>query len=191
MSSESTPATPAWMQRPAPAELALLQAFVNTHRYAAHADELDTLTSARRWLSATGPGRHKLDIEQLRELSILRETIRTLLLSHAGHEPIAASAAQLDRILGNAVVYLVIDHVGRAAPVARGRGLEWFMNQLAVQILTASLSGTWPRMKACGNDECRVAFYDHSRNGTARYCTSAQCANRVRQRTFRKRAAAS
>jgi len=38
---------------------------------------------------------------------------------------------------------------------------------LAAQVLFASATGQWLRLKACGNDECQVAFWDASRNGRA------------------------
>ena len=51
--------------------------------------------------------------------------------------------------------------------------------------------GDWARMKACGNPECRWAFYDGSKNRSGRWCEMASCGNRMKARAFRERARAS
>ncbi|WP_129667789.1 CGNR zinc finger domain-containing protein [Phytoactinopolyspora endophytica] len=40
--------------------------------------------------------------------------------------------------------------------------------ELLVTVLTAIASGQWSRLKAC--PDCRWAFYDHTRNGSKRWC---------------------
>ncbi len=181
----------AWEQRPAPPSLQFVQRFVNTHEYSALPDHLATVESTRRWLRSQGFASADLDPQRVRDLAKLRDGIREVLLAHAGHPDLAdseAAARRLNTMLRTATVHLMFDDAGEAATTVRGAGLERFTNTIAAQILTASLDGSWPRLKACGNDECLVAFYDHSRNGTARYCSTAICANRVRQRSFRQRA---
>jgi predicted RNA-binding Zn ribbon-like protein len=50
--------------------------------------------------------------------------------------------------------------------------------------------GTWARMKACHNDDCRWAFYDHSRNRSGRWCQMETCGTEVKMRAYRRRQAA-
>jgi predicted RNA-binding Zn ribbon-like protein len=179
---------PAWAQRPAPTGLAVVQEFLNTHSYSHFPEHFGTVTSARRWLRAQGFTASDLDVDSVAELRRLRERLREVALSHAGHGPADESALSLNHILRSASIAIVITPQGDAVAGATGSGKQRFVNTIAAEVLSASLDGTWRRLKACGNGECAVAFYDHSRNATARYCTTEICANRVRQRTFRQRA---
>ncbi|WP_433191031.1 CGNR zinc finger domain-containing protein [Actinoallomurus sp. CA-150999] len=47
--------------------------------------------------------------------------------------------------------------------------------------------GSWRRMKACAADDCRHAFYDHTRNRSGRWCDVAGCGANARMREFRRR----
>lgn len=62
-------------------------------------------------------------------------------------------------------------------------------------VLAAIADGTWPRLKAC--PDCRWAFYDHTRNGSKRWCMMAPagpgsrgCGNIAKVRRHRARARA-
>jgi predicted RNA-binding Zn ribbon-like protein len=48
-------------------------------------------------------------------------------------------------------------------------------------------TGSWSRLKVCGNSECRWVFYDRSRNQQGRWCEMAVCGNRLKNRAFRAR----
>lgn len=43
------------------------------------------------------------------------------------------------------------------------------------------------RLRACANDECTRFLVDHSRPGTARWCSMAVCGNRMKARTHARR----
>jgi hypothetical protein len=61
-----------------------------------------------------------------------------------------------------------------------------------------SLEGDWParivlawgeverdmpgRLRPCANEECRLFLLDHSRAGTARWCSMSGCGNRMKAR---------
>jgi predicted RNA-binding Zn ribbon-like protein len=51
----------------------------------------------------------------------------------------------------------------------------------------AMTQGTWHRLKICSSDDCRWAFYDHSRSGTGRWCSMKLCGNRAKQESWRSR----
>jgi predicted RNA-binding Zn ribbon-like protein len=55
-------------------------------------------------------------------------------------------------------------------------------------VFRAMSDGSWSRMKACGNPDCRWAFYDSSKNRSGRWCEMASCGNRMKARAFRERA---
>jgi len=47
--------------------------------------------------------------------------------------------------------------------------------------------GRWERIKICPADECRWAFYDHSRNHSRTWCSMQVCGNREKARAWRRR----
>jgi len=48
----------------------------------------------------------------------------------------------------------------------------------------ASVIAEFPgRLRACANDECTQFLVDHSRPGTAKWCSMAVCGNRMKART--------
>ncbi|MGN6176626.1 MAG: CGNR zinc finger domain-containing protein [Streptosporangiaceae bacterium] len=42
-------------------------------------------------------------------------------------------------------------------------------------------------MKACGNPDCRWAFYDRSHSRAGAWCDMATCGNRIKNRRLRQR----
>jgi len=43
------------------------------------------------------------------------------------------------------------------------------------------------RVRACANDECNLFLVDHSRPGTAKWCSMATCGNRMKARAYASR----
>ena len=43
------------------------------------------------------------------------------------------------------------------------------------------------RLRPCANDECRLFLIDHSKAGTARWCSMAACGNRMKARRHYER----
>ena len=50
-----------------------------------------------------------------------------------------------------------------------------------------SIQGKLGRVKLCGAEDCRWAFYDQSRNGSRTWCSMGVCGNRQKARTYRAR----
>ncbi|MFF3564765.1 CGNR zinc finger domain-containing protein [Streptomyces sp. NPDC002574] len=50
--------------------------------------------------------------------------------------------------------------------------------------------GTWPRIRACGNELCTHVFYDTTRSGTRRWHAYESCGNRRNVAAFRARSKA-
>nr|WP_308471387.1 MULTISPECIES: CGNR zinc finger domain-containing protein [unclassified Pseudoclavibacter] len=46
------------------------------------------------------------------------------------------------------------------------------------------------RLRACANHECTQFLVDHSRPGTAKWCSMAVCGNRMKARTHARRSKA-
>ncbi|MDT0434797.1 MULTISPECIES: CGNR zinc finger domain-containing protein [Streptomyces] len=83
----------------------------------------------------------------------------------------------------------------RLRPAVSPAGVTWTLeaapdDDLAVRTVlawsrvTAELPG---RLRACANDECRLFLVDHSRPGTARWCSMAVCGNRMKARAHARR----
>ena len=187
LSKEQLFQTPAWMERLAPEPLDLVQHFVNTHAYSGRADALADITTARRVLRSHLQPVSALDEPWLKRLRGLREAVRIELLAHGGHADPESAGVTLRRGLRRLAPALAFDPNGRPSLTGTGTGTERFVGNLVAAIATAELTGTWVRLKACGLDECHVAFWDTTKNGSARYCSATGCANLARQRSFRVR----
>ena len=58
----------------------------------------------------------------------------------------------------------------------------------ATVLAWTSVITTYPgRLRACANDECNLFLVDHSRPGTAKWCSMATCGNRMKARTHASR----
>jgi hypothetical protein len=54
-------------------------------------------------------------------------------------------------------------------------------------LLEAFLSPQVSRLRICAAEDCLRAFYDSSRNGSGRWCSTASCGNRMKTRAYRQR----
>jgi hypothetical protein len=59
--------------------------------------------------------------------------------------------------------------------------------RLLLIIRDAQRDGTWARLKACRNPDCRWAYYDRSHAGRGAWCDMAVCGNRIKNRNLRSR----
>jgi predicted RNA-binding Zn ribbon-like protein len=116
-------------------------------------------------------------------LRALRGLIRGLALRNNGIEPDLTPAA------GVGALSLRFDlaggptlRAGRTGDLARDIGAA-----TVAALLRASARPGWPRLKACRGDDCRWVFVDGSRNTSRRWCDMAECGNRAKMATFRKR----
>lgn len=61
------------------------------------------------------------------------------------------------------------------------------LGPVAIAAVRMAFEGRWVRLKLCGDDTCRWAFVDASRNRAGRWCDMASCGNRAKSRAFRAR----
>ncbi len=59
------------------------------------------------------------------------------------------------------------------------------VGRIVAAVAELATTPEWPRLKACRDDHCRVAFYDKSRNRSRAWCSMEVCGNREKARTFR------
>ncbi len=176
------------MPEPAPAELELLQAFVNTAATDGHADSLATSAALGRWLSRRGLLDEGIEVpkRELTRFHDARAALRSLLAAKTRGELDAEAAARLEMAAGEARCDVTFDDGG---PCGLGPGDSSFdgaLSAILAAFLLARRSSYWPHFRLCGRKGCRQAFYDASRSRTGRWCTS-RCGNRVRSATHRSR----
>ena len=188
---------PTWVPdietKPAPGDLLLLQAFVNTFEADTGVDLLSEAASANAWLHDSGlvDTRTDLDDSNLARLRAVREVLRNLLESNSGFgEPSASSSDMLNESLKESAVGLRVEaedqyrvHVepGGTDPV----GIA--VARLLLIMRDAQREGTWERLKACSRRECRWAYYDRSHSKRGRWCDMATCGNRIKNQRLRTR----
>ncbi|MBU2662405.1 CGNR zinc finger domain-containing protein [Actinoplanes bogorensis] len=163
----------------APGGLELVQELLNTCARGITqrtADLLDDAGTAQEWadgmLDRLGVPRAAVtpvDIAALRELrDALRETL------HGRPVPVAEEITV--EVGGDGLVA----YGGKGRPSARIRGA------VLAEVLLAQARGEWPRFKLCQFPPCDLAFYDGSRNRSARW-HDERCGNYVNLITSRER----
>ncbi len=176
--------------KPAPEPLTRIQALINTVDLESGADRLARPADAQPWLTAHGllaPGQAPT-ADDLATVRDVREALRTMVLHNAGGPvPTAADLAPLRRIADAATARARLDDDGtvRVDPVADAQAGR--LLALLLVVAEAQRDGTWQHLKACGNEDCRWAFYDRSRNHGGTWCDMATCGNKLKNREFRAR----
>jgi predicted RNA-binding Zn ribbon-like protein len=172
----------------APHGLGVVVDFVNTRDLDRDTDVLCTPTGLAAWLHERQmiDAGSRIGADELRQAIELREALRALLLEHNGLSA-GGPAAALEQVAlrGGLSVCFGADGAVRLAP--RAGGVAGALAQVLVPIAQAAADGTWERVKACAADDCRWAFYDRSRNHSARWCDMAVCGNRTKVRAYRSK----
>ena len=144
----------------------------------AAADDLANPARARAWLASAGGAGSQAE---LRHVLQAREALQAVV---RGDEPPAVLAP----LLAGA----------SCLPALTGGQITWTLSvppdrQLAVRAVLAwdTLAKSSPgRLRPCANDECQLFLIDHSKAGTARWCSMAACGNRMKARRHYQRARA-
>jgi predicted RNA-binding Zn ribbon-like protein len=185
------PWVPGQETKPAPMPLLLVQSFVNTWDGDHGSDLLLDRAAARGWLAGAGlwgadraPEPAELDLARR-----VREGIRAMLAANGGGPPPAPG--DLQPIQAVAQHWRPVLQVGPGGQVSLATEpadpLEAALLTLLLVIRDAQRDGTWQRLKACGNPDCRWAFYDRSHSRAGTWCDMATCGNRIKNRRLRQR----
>src|SRR5258708_12473219 len=70
---------------------------------------------------------------------------------------------------------------------ARHEGLEWLLAAIARSGAELIAEGAEGGLQRCGNANCRLLYYDHSRTPRRRCCSLALCLNRTQLAAFSRR----
>jgi predicted RNA-binding Zn ribbon-like protein len=189
----------------APGRLELVRAFVNTLDIEERTEELDSPAALASWLASRGLGEDPAARElargsagspwasgdsagDLRMAIAVRESLRGVLLAHTDRDARpAAGTAELASIAAALPVRLDVDPGGAVRPTPAGRGVATGLAGLLLIAAEAATAGTWARLKVCGADDCRWAFYDRSPARSGSWCSMAICGSRAKSRAYRRR----
>ncbi len=175
--------------KPAPDDLRLVEAFVNTAIPRKGIEELSSPQALADWLIRHSllPAGTELGEEDLAIAIEVRESLRAMLLANNGARLPERAMQRLDRAASRARQRPRVAADGTTYHEPAGEGLDGVIARLLDVVGSAQLDGRWPRMKACAYVECRRAFYDFSSNRSARWCSRSRCANKVHARAYRAR----
>ena len=181
-------ALPTWVPddetKPAPMPLLVVQSFVNTWEADSGTDLLTDPVAGPQWLEQTGLADEPVDLVEVREI---RESIRALLVQNSDGQ--AADLVHLGplRDLANRVRLRVAVLDDGSVEVLPDEDIAAPLVPLLLIIRDAQRDGSWERLKACRNPDCRWAYYDRSHAGRGAWCDMAVCGNRMKNRNLRAR----
>lgn len=180
-----------------PQELALLYEFLNSadvrtyvERGEQHmpSDELDTPAHLEAWMRERGllkkgesiaPADHRRALE-------LRSALRSYLeLEHDSRTVNQKHAEFLNRVSESFPLVVKINQSGvpRLAPAQRVSGL----GRILAELFSLAESARLDRLKMCSSEKCHWIFFDRSKPGNRRWCSSLICGNRQKTRDYRER----
>jgi predicted RNA-binding Zn ribbon-like protein len=177
-------------QQEAPGELEHVRAFVNTIDLEEGAEELTGPDELAGWLMQHGlaPAGLHATADDLEHAIALREALRSVLLAHNADAFVHADAAsELDGAAGRARLRLRFDKQGSGTLEPEARGVDGALGRLLAVVHRSAAAGTWTRLKACRDETCAWAFYDHTKNRSGTWCNMAICGNRAKARAYRER----
>jgi predicted RNA-binding Zn ribbon-like protein len=177
----------------APEPLELVRQFVNTLDIDHGPDLFAGPDSTRAWLvekQLLGPKIRLTEADRLRAVEF-REALRELLSGHTVGKVGPSASKRFDGVVRDIPMALRVDETGWVRVDAAGKGFDAALGDLLARTFASMENGTWQRMKACHDESCRWAFYDHSKNRSSLWCDMAVCGNRHKVNAFRQRQAAS
>lgn len=169
----------------APGDLGIIQAFLNTVDRQKNTDRLGGPRVLAIWLAGVGllPPDTELTSADFERALKFREGLRSMILTKGKSNAAAELLDQAAYEVGLRVRFGG-DGVPRLEPMASG--FDAVLGRLFVVITMAHADGQWPRLKICADSRCQAAFYDHSSNRAARWCTP-RCGNRANARFYRRK----
>lgn len=175
--------------KPAPGELAVVQAFVNTVNMESGVDKLATPKSLASWLVRRGLTGSKAVVsdEEHRRALDFREALRAVLEAHSGGELGEKDLKAIAVVAEETPLVVRADRGGTLTLEPSGSGVSEALGRLLAIAVGATVAGTWGRLKACKSGDCRWAFYDSSKNRSGVWCDMAVCGSREKARKYRRR----
>lgn len=171
-----------------PASAALVADFVNTLDIEDGVDDIDSPGALRRWVGRRmGLRVSKIDEAEWSSVVEVRESLREVLAVHSSGELRPEALRDLNRAGAGARVRIRWDDDGAVSFAMADAKIGGVVGCIFAAAATSQADGTWDRLKVCPADDCRAAFYDHSKNRSGKWCTMSVCGNRAKTRSYRER----
>jgi predicted RNA-binding Zn ribbon-like protein len=169
--------------------LDLVRDFVNTLDFETGIDTISSPDELAMWFSEQGLVEDLVEPTEKEHADAIavREAIRDLLLANNGVAADAKAASQTLEDAGRAANLGVRFENGRPLLAPEGDGARAAIGQIVAAVAELAPTDEWKRLKGCRDENCRVAFYDKSRNRSRAWCSMEVCGNREKARSFRQR----
>jgi predicted RNA-binding Zn ribbon-like protein len=178
-------------REPAPGELALVQAFLNTHFDLASGggERLASPEALHVWLSERGllKSASRVDGRGLDRVLAVREGIRALAFANNDQGLNASAVDAMREASRGATTEIRVGSDGAQFIIASAGNVDAAIGALLAIVARAMIDGSWRRLKACPGRHCGWAFYDRSRNQSARWCAMKVCGDREKARAYYER----
>lgn len=176
---------------PAPGDLRVVQAFVNTFWDLDDngRDQFESPEAFRTWLlkwDLVEPG-VRVDHADVHRAVDVREGLRALLFINNGSEADPGAISRLNVALRGPGLFVQLVAGGRPQFRTQRAGADAAIALIATVVAVAQLDGRFSRLKACPGTHCGWAFYDHSRNKASSWCAMSICGSRAKAREYRRR----
>jgi predicted RNA-binding Zn ribbon-like protein len=170
----------------APGRLELVREFVNTWDIDEDVDTIATPDGLQAWLAGHDLPSGQAGESDVQRFTEVREGLRALLLANNGEPRDRAAIERLDAVAATVPVSVRFGD-DNCALEPEGKGLDGALGSILGLVHTAMRDGTFQRLKVCREHTCAWAFYDHSRNRSATWCSMEVCGNRAKARAYRAR----
>lgn len=166
-------------ERQAVGELEFVRRFCNSVNRENGAERFSDAARLDAWLRAEGAAPVAASAAELGRIVGVRDAIRTVVVERSGTATLSATCEGVQFEPTVATDQLQLSPVG--SPVERLTG------RLVLAIISAEHDGSWRRLKAC--QHCRWIVFDPSKNGSSRWCSMSACGGRHNARQYRARLA--
>ena len=168
-------------------DLGLVQSFVNTVDLLPAEEQLGDPNTLQAWLVASrllGPN-EQVNVADWKHAIAVREAIRGVIGGNTGLRVFPVDLATLNEAAAASRLRMRFGSGGKPRLEPEASGAVGAIGRLVASLYSAMQDEGWERLKLCGSDECRWAFYDRSKNRSSRWCQMASCGNREKARRFR------
>ena len=170
-------------------QLDLVRDYINTLDLETGIDRIASPDELATWFSEQGLVDDLVEPSEREHAEALavREAIRDLVLANNGVATDTGAASETLEAAGRRARLSVHFEHGRPALAPEEDGVPAAIGRIVATVAELAATEEWKRLKGCRDDQCRVAFYDKSRNRSRAWCSMEVCGNREKARSFRER----